>query len=111
MGESVSDLFDVDARAASFKPVVIKFRGTERVLGATALSLIQATSIYSTQARAEGETDSVFAVRLVKPILRALSPELSAELDARDLEAGEELALLPVLTEVVKRLGAVRFSA
>jgi len=105
----VSDLFDVDARAGAFKPVAVKFRGTEHTLGATALSLIEATSLYMASPRIEGEADLKFALRMVKPMLRALSSTVAAEMDARDLEAGEEMAFLPVLTEVVKRLGAVRF--
>jgi len=105
----VSDLFDVDARAGAFKPVVVKFRGADHTLGATALALIEATSVYTQTPKVDGESDLKHVLRMVRPMLRAMSPTVATEMDARDLDAGEEMAFLPVLTEVVKRLGAIRF--
>jgi hypothetical protein len=105
----MSDVIDIDARAGSFEPVRVKFRGQEHVLGSHAIELVGATAIYTTNPKEEDETEIGYAVRIAPLVLRALSPELDALLDAEPLSAAEEFAIVPVLTEVVKRIGALEF--
>jgi hypothetical protein len=96
------DLFDVDAAAGDYRPVVIRFRGAEYVLGATAAHLLALSNLAS---KLDGKGTEALAENL-RPVFAALAPEAPT-----DLTAAEEIALLAPLTEVLNRLGRITFRA
>lgn len=95
-----NEVFDIDAVAAEYQPVRIKFRGTEYVLGATVLQVIAATEL------APGEGASGMVARLPE-YLRTLCPEIGPALEGRPLISAEEVALLRPITAVMNRFNAV----
>jgi hypothetical protein len=105
----MTNVIDIDERAGSFEPVVVKFRGQEYTLGKTALELVAATSVYTGNPKADDETEVEFSLRLAPMVLRAISPEIAAVIDEAPLTPAEEMAFIPILTEVVKRIGALKF--
>lgn len=105
----MTNVIDIDARAGSFEPVTVRFRGQEYELGKHAIELLTVSSVYSGNPKRDDESEIEYAVRLAPLVLRAVSSEIAAVLDAQELSAAEELAIVPVLTEVVKRIGALNF--
>ncbi len=102
-------VIDIDKRAGSFEPVKVKFRGKQYVLGSKALELLSVSAIYSANPKRDDEPEPNYAVRLAPLVLCGVSEELAAVLEKNGLTAAEELAVIPVLTEVVKRIGALDF--
>lgn len=101
------NVFDIDAEASQFEPVRIKFRGRDLVLGDTAVSIIQAASLYSAE---DDEQDHLsLMVKYLRPVLRALNPELAQMMEEQDLTSAEELALMRPVTAVMERLGKLTF--
>lgn len=105
-----SGIFDVDQLAQNFEPVKVKLRGKVYELGGTAYSILMVGSMVKVD---EGETDdrkqAAEFLRQLRPVLAVLSPELEADTRDRPLTAAEELALLPAITEVMNRVGALSF--
>ena len=101
-------VIDIDAAAGGFAPVEIRFRGKNYFLGRTVLGILEISDQYK-DGPGEGESEASFAVRMVRPSITALCPELSAVIEKDDLTAGEEIAMLRPLTEVVQRFGAITF--
>lgn len=105
-------IYDVDAEAAKFQPVRVKFRGTEYTLGGDVCSLLSAASLFGNLP--DGE-DSLALSRAVfeylRPVVRVLSPAIGEVMDREDLNAGEEAALLRPVTEVLSRIGDLSFPA
>jgi len=104
-----NELIDIDERAGTFTSVSVRFRGQEYCLAGTALQLIEAAAVQAKVTKAEDESNVAYALRMVRPMLQAVSPEIAKVIAEKDLSANEELAFIPVLTEVVKRIGAIRF--
>lgn len=105
----MANVIDIDKRAGSFEPVVVKFRGEEHALGASVSEFLAVHGVYSSNPQEEDEGEIAYAGRLIRPMLRALSPGIAAVLDEQDLNAAEELAFLPVLQEVAKMIGNLQF--
>lgn len=105
----MNTIIDIDERAGAFEPVRVKFRGKEYELGKSALELLSVSAVYSGNPRRDDEAEVEYAVRLAPLVLRGVSSEIAAVLDEAPLSAAEELAVVPVLTEVVKRIGALNF--
>lgn len=105
----MSNVINIDERAQSFKPLEVSFRGENYLLGGTALELFGAASLYRSSDQQEGEDNTHFALRLLGPMLGALCPAIGEVLAEKPLTASEELAFMPVVLEVVKRIGAIRF--
>lgn len=109
----VASLFDVDALRSAYTPVRMRFRGVEYQVGASALGVLQALTV-DTQGgldKLEGESPMAYAVRLLK-----VAPRMMAFL-CPDLPTSpawtfdEEMAMVRVVTEVLGRVGRLRFSA
>lgn len=93
---------DIDAQAKKFDPVRIRFRGIEYVLGRDVASIIEATSVLSSD---DDGSDPVKTLRSLGPILEILAPELPRD----DLDPGEEIALLGAVTLLMERVGDLPF--
>lgn len=107
----MTNMVNIDERAGSFEPMQVVFRGEEFTLGETALQLFSAASLYSSSGLKESESQTAYALRLLEPMLRELSPGIAAKIDEQPLTPPEQFAFMGVLTEVVKRIGAIRFRA
>ena len=95
-------LFDIDAEAAAFEPVHIKFRGQEYALGDTVMSVLLAMEVV------EGDTIETKQLMANLPaILRTLCPALEAVLEEKPLVQAEEVALLKPVTAVLKGFAAL----
>ena len=103
-----NQIIDIDAAVSAFEPSIVRFRGDEYTLGKSVLGLIAVSELYQ-EKRPEGETEIAFALRMVRPAIKALSPPIYEVIEAEDLSAAEEVAVLKPLTEVVKRFGAITF--
>lgn len=114
-----TDIFDIDAAAEDFKPIIIRFRGEEHILGGTVFSLLNASSIFNDDVipllpdddenakDSHAFTKKVF--EFLRPILRALSPTVGKAMDRKDLTPPEEAALLKPATEALNTLGRLSF--
>jgi hypothetical protein len=105
----MTKVIDIDERAGTFVPVMVKFRGEEYTLGGRVAEFLAIHAVYAAHPREENESELEYAARLLSPMLRALSPRLAEALEEQDMNAAEELAFLPVLTEVAGRIGSLRF--
>lgn len=103
----MSEVFNVDEMAGNYKPVEIEFRGVRYELGSTVQQLILCTEMFS-------GGDSVGAGEIfskLPALLRTLNPELEPIIKDAPFTAGEELALVNVVTEVLSRFTAMTKSA
>lgn len=109
MAESIN-VFDIDALAENFKAVQVKLRGQLYELGGTAYSILMAASLVDVDEE-EGNEKAQAAkfMKQLRPMLAYLSPELERDTRDNPLSAAEELALLPAVTEVMNRVGALSF--
>lgn len=98
-------VLDIDAKAAEFQPLVIKFRGEEYTLGVDIVSLMTAATFASEGVEDGDEVDQLGILRKLRPTLRILAPGIPVD----DLSAGEEAALLGAVTEVMNRCGRLTF--
>jgi hypothetical protein len=105
----VAKVFDIDDRAGAYEPVVVKFRGEEYALGQSAATLLGFSAIYQAHPAEENEPEVLYALRLLRPMIGSLSPAIASVMAERDLTCEEELAFLPVLTEVMNRVGGISF--
>lgn len=100
-----SSVYDVDAVAAEMQSARVRFRGQEYEVGRSAYGIVTAPSII-------GDVTEVGAVLQKLPeLLQVLAPELFAVLEGAPLTAGEEFALLKVVTEVMNRASRFRLGA
>lgn len=97
------EVFDIDEQAGAFQPVKVKLRGEVYTLGATALSLMNAAELGSDDDDEDGE----HMLAKLRPMLAELCPEMPTQ----DLTAGEEVALMRAVTEVMRRVGRLTFRA
>lgn len=105
--KSKKKIIDIDAATKAFEPTIVKFRGKEYTLGKSVMGLIEVSELM--QSREEGESEIRFALRMVRPAIESLSPEIFELIQQEDLTAVEEASFLKPLTEVVKRFGAITF--
>ena len=107
----VADVIDLDAARTDYKPVVVVFRGERYTLGATALSVFGALTLDgSSLEKQKDESNETFTGRLLSKLpdlIRILCPTFPAP----PWELGEEVALFRAVTEVLKRVSVLRFSA
>lgn len=96
------EVFDIDEQAGAFQPVKVKLRGEVYTLGATALSLMNAAELGS-----DDEDGEQHMLAKLRPMLAELCPEMPTQ----DLTAGEEVALMRAVTEVMRRVGRLTFRA
>jgi hypothetical protein len=94
----------LDLDAAAPVETAVKFRGVEYVLGQSVLGVLEALRV------AREHTDSVEGeLQALPTVLRALSPDLAAALDAAPASAGETLALRGAVHAFVRSLGSLTF--
>jgi hypothetical protein len=102
-------LFDIDALAAEFSPVEIKFRGLQYVLGETIEQVLGAVAIARTVAD-NAAPDEQLAILV--PVLLALNPALGGVVGGNAaLSLAERLVLQRVVTEAMERISKVPFRA
>jgi hypothetical protein len=109
-------MFDIDELAGDFEPVEIRFRGQEYVLGASVIQLLNAAVGFKDSAgrlkeNASAEDQALAVFEVLRPTLRALSPELAKVIAERDLTPPEEAALLKPVTQAVQLLSRLSFRA
>jgi len=102
-------IIDIDAAVKDFAPVEVKFRGKRYALGRTVESFFAFQEAATAVERLDGESDAQFAIRRLRPALKALDAGLASELESQDLGAAEELAFMRVVQEVVDRFGGLSF--
>lgn len=106
-----SEVFDIDEISKAFEPVRIKFRGVEYTLGSTVMQLLNAASVFQgildDDAPKDEQAKAVF--ENLRPVLRALSPDLAEVINENDLTAGEEAALLRPSTAALNLLSVLSF--
>ena len=98
--------FNIDEMAADFQSVGIILRGEEYVLGRNALGLLNACEMHGTIEDKEGTQYLVALLELLPEILKSMCPELTLE---DDLETGEQMSLVKVVTEVLGRVSRLTF--
>ena len=98
--------FDIDAAREKFRPVVVKFRGTEYALGTTAYSVVTLPDMLKTD-EDDGDEAKVMATMLARlpEMLGQLSPELGEAIKEHGLEAAEEMAFMAAVQEVMNAVG------
>jgi len=96
----MSDLFDIDAEVASYRPLTVKLRGVEYVIGGTAADLLKVSQF---AAQLDGKGHEALAA-IAGPVFASLVPTAPT-----DLNEAEQAALLRPLVEVLNRLSAVNF--
>ena len=101
-------VLDIDAKAAEFQPLVIRFRAQEWTLGKDIVSLLTAATFAADgeDEESDGEVGQLTMLAKLKPVLRILAPGIPVD----DLSPGEEVALLRAVTEVMNRCGRLTFS-
>lgn len=108
---NIGAVFDLDAEAATFQPIEVTYHGAKYHFGRSALGLLSALQVDVTGIqRREGEEAQAYVMRLLgmlPEMVRLLCPEFPAA----PWGAQEELALLKVVTEVLSRVGQIRFPA
>lgn len=113
-------VFDVDAQSSAYQPVEVKFRGKQYQLGRDTAGLLYAAEAYNAvpdplqtpQGQAptpeQSASQTEYVTKLVE-ILPSVLTALNGDFPTDDLTAGEESALLNVVTEVLSRMGDLSF--
>ena len=81
-------------------PVTVKLRGKNYKLGGTALELLDASEMFQNEGDAEGNVTTRRVLEMLPDVLAKLCPSLPT-----DLNATEQLSLVSVVTEVLRRMG------
>lgn len=102
----MTKVFDVDALAAEFEPVCIRFRGEEYVLGDTVESVLAATKIAESLPD-DAPTEEQLA--LLPKVLRALNKKLGKAVAESEPSLPERLVFQKAVTELMTRVGNVPF--
>ena len=101
-----NQVFDVDALAEEYQPVVIRFRGQEYTLGTNVLQVIAAAELGEGVEKEEGMSGLRAIVTQLPAYLRTLCPEIGPALE-ESLTSTEEVALLRPITAVMNRFSDV----
>jgi hypothetical protein len=97
----MSQVYDIDAAAGSYQPVTIKLRAQEYVLGETVQQLMTMSSLLNS---VKDESGQVEVSAHIVEILATLAPQAP-----QNLTAGEQIALVRPITEVLTRFNALSF--
>lgn len=97
--------FNIDEMKAGFEPVEIVFRGENYFLGRNALGLLDACELHGSIEDKDGVAYLKALLELLPGLVASMCPELTLE----DLETGEQMALVKVVTEVLGRVSRLTF--
>jgi hypothetical protein len=100
--------FDIDQMKSDFQPVDIVFHGQEYVLGRNAVGLLDACELHAEIEDLDGMKYLKALLELLPRLALALCPDLVLD---DDLDAGEQMALVKVCTEVLGRVTRLTFPA
>ena len=98
--------FNIDEMRSDFQPVDIIFREKEYVLGRNALGLMNACELHGTIEDKDGLEYLKAFLELLPELMKTMCPELEL---SEDLQTGEQMAMMKVITEVLGRVSRLTF--